>query len=115
MLTQTDFLTDDSPRTRSSRVKLRCRQLQLNYTKFFFTSDVVREWSKLPLYVVLCNTINVFKIKLDHHVSNKVSDKGYMTRRTAGCLTRLLLTTITFDCVCPDKDRPGLNPRLYLV
>ncbi len=37
------FIIDDSSRTRSNGVKLRCRQIQLDCTKFFFTSDVVRE------------------------------------------------------------------------
>ncbi len=42
------FSIDNTPRTRSNGVKLRCKQVQLNCTTFFFTSDVVREWNKLP-------------------------------------------------------------------
>ncbi len=50
---------------------LRCKQLQLNRTKFFFTNDVVREWNKLPPLVVQCNTVKSFKNKLDHHLLNQ--------------------------------------------
>ncbi len=62
------FLTDNTSRTRSNGVKLRCQQVQLNCTKFFFTNDVVREWNKLPPSVVQCDTVNSFKNKLDHHL-----------------------------------------------
>ncbi len=62
------FLIDDSSRTRSNRVKLKCKQLHLDCAKFFFTNDVVREWNKLPPSVVQCNTINSFKNKLSHHL-----------------------------------------------
>ncbi len=46
------FLIDDSSRTRSNGVKLKCKQLGLDYAKFFFTNDVVREWNKLAPSVV---------------------------------------------------------------
>ncbi len=46
------FLIEDSSRTRSNWIKLRCRQLQIDCTKFYFTNDVVREWNKLPTSVV---------------------------------------------------------------
>ena len=62
------FSIDNSSRTRSNGLKLRCRQVQLDCTKFFFTNDVVREWNKLPPSVVQCNTINSFKNKLDRHL-----------------------------------------------
>ncbi len=62
------FLIDNTPRTRSKGVKLRCKQVQLDCTKFFFNNDVVREWNKLPPLEVQCNTINSFKNKLDHHL-----------------------------------------------
>ncbi len=62
------FSVDDSSRTRSNRIKLRCRPIELDCTKFFFTNDVVREWNKLPPSVVQCITINSFKNKLDHHL-----------------------------------------------
>ncbi len=65
------FSVDDTSRTRSSGGKLRCKQVQLNSTKFFFTNDVVREWNKLPPAVVQCDTINSFKNKLDHHFLNQ--------------------------------------------
>ncbi len=65
------FLDDGSSRTRSNGVKLRRQQVQLDSTKFFFTNDEVREWNKLPLSVVQCDTINSFKNKLDHHFLNQ--------------------------------------------
>ncbi len=65
------FSTDNTPRTMSNGVKLRCKQVQLDCTKFFFTNNVVREWNKLPSSVVQYDTINSFKDKLDHHLLNQ--------------------------------------------
>ncbi len=62
------LLTDDLPRAGSNGVKPRCWQKQLDYTKFFFTNDVVREWNKLPPSVVKCKKINSFKNKLHRHL-----------------------------------------------
>ncbi len=64
------FFIDNTSRTRNSGIKLRCKQVQLDCTKFFCTNDVVREWNKLPPSVVQCDTINSFKNKLDHHLLN---------------------------------------------
>ncbi len=49
------FSIDDTPRTRSNEVKLRCKQVQLDCTKFLFTIDVVSEWNKFPSSVVQCD------------------------------------------------------------
>ncbi len=65
------FSVDDTSRTNSNGVKLRCKQVQLDSTKFFFTNDVVREWNKLPPSVVQCDTIKSFKSKLDHLFLNQ--------------------------------------------
>ncbi len=65
------FSIDNTPRTRSNGVKLRCKQIQLDYTKFFFTNDMLREWNKLPPSVVQCDTNNSFKNKLDHLLFNQ--------------------------------------------
>ncbi len=62
------FLIDNTSRTKSNGEKLRCKQVQLDCTKFFFTNDVVREWNKLPPSVLQCDTVNSFKNKLDHHL-----------------------------------------------
>ncbi len=64
------FLIDNISRTRSNGVKLRCSQVQLDSTKFFFTDDVVKEWNKLPSSVQY-DTVNSFKNKLDHLLLNK--------------------------------------------
>ena len=65
------FSIDDASRTRSNGAKLRCKQAQLDSTKFFFPNDVVREWNKLPPSMVQCDTINSFKNKLDHRFLNQ--------------------------------------------
>ncbi len=65
------FSIDKTSRTRNKGVKLRCKEVQLDYTKFFFTTNVVKEWNKLPTSVVKCDTINLFKNKLDHHLLNQ--------------------------------------------
>ncbi len=52
-------------------VKSRCREVQLDGTKFFFSNDVVREQNKLPPSLVECDTINSIKNKLDHHLLNQ--------------------------------------------
>ncbi len=65
------FSVDDTSRIRSNDVKLRCKQVQLDSTKFFFTNAVVREWNKLPPSVVQCDTINSIKNKLDHQFLNQ--------------------------------------------
>ncbi len=65
------FSIDNASRTRKKRVKVRCKQVQLDGKKFFFTNDVVREWNKLPPSAVQCDTINSFKNKLNHHLFNQ--------------------------------------------
>ncbi len=50
------FSSDNTPRTRSNGIKLRCKQVQLDCTAFFFTNDVVREWNKLPPSIVQFDT-----------------------------------------------------------
>ncbi len=65
------FSIDNTLGTRSNAVKLKCKQVQLDSTKVFFTNDMVREWNKLPSLVMQCDTINLFKNKLDHHLLNQ--------------------------------------------
>ncbi len=82
------FSIDDSSRWRMNELKVRCtRQIELDCSKFVFTNDFVRIWNKLPPSVVQCITINSFKNNLNTISSSIVSDKGYTTRRTAGCFT----------------------------
>ncbi len=66
------FSADDTSRTRINSVKLRCKQVQVDSTKFFFTNDVVREWNELPSSMVQCDTINWFKNKLDHFLNQGI-------------------------------------------
>ncbi len=42
------FSIDNTSRTRSNGVTLKRKHVQLNYNKFFFTNDVVRELNKFP-------------------------------------------------------------------
>ncbi len=48
------FSVYDTSRTRGNGVKLRCKQVQLDRTKFFFTNNLVKEWNKLPPSAVQC-------------------------------------------------------------
>ncbi len=89
------FSIDNSPRRRSNGVKLRCKQVQLDCTKFFFTNEVFREWNKLPPLVVQCDTINYFKNKLDQ-VSNKSKQPGVLQ---AVSYRLDWLTKFAVDCV----------------
>ncbi len=52
------FLTDNTSPARNNGVRQRCKQLQVDCTKFFFTNDLGREWNKHPPSVVQCDTIN---------------------------------------------------------
>ncbi len=61
------FLIDETLRTRNNGIKLKCKQVNSDSTKIFFTNVVVQEWNKLPPSVVQCNTIESFKNKLDRH------------------------------------------------
>ncbi len=81
------FSVHDLSRTTSNEIKLRYRHVELDCTKFFFTNGVVSKWNKLPASVAECNTINSFKINLTTISSNGASDKDYVTRSTASCLT----------------------------
>ncbi len=62
------FSIDNLSQTRSNGIKLKCRQIELDCTKFFFTNDAVREWNKLPPSVVQCSSVDSFRNKLDHHL-----------------------------------------------
>ncbi len=66
---------DNTPRTRNNGVKLRCKQVQLDCTNFFFTNDVIREWNKLPPLEMQCDTVNSFKNELEHYLLKQISDK----------------------------------------
>ncbi len=55
------FMIDGTLRTRNNGIKLKCRQVNSDCTKFFFTNVVVQEWNKLPPSVVQCNTIELFE------------------------------------------------------
>ncbi len=62
---------DNTSRTRINGVKPTYKQVQLDYTEFFFINDVEIEWNKLPPSVMQCDSINSFKNKLNHHLLNQ--------------------------------------------
>ncbi len=57
----------DTLRTRNNGLKLKCRQVNSDCTKLFFTNVLVQEWNKLPPSVVQYNRIDSFENKLDRH------------------------------------------------
>lgn len=59
------FSLDNSSPTRNYGIKLRCKHVELDITKFFSTDNKVRE-CKLPPSVVQRDTINPLKNKLEH-------------------------------------------------
>ncbi len=61
------FMIDENLRTRNNGKKIKCRQVNSDCTKLFFTNVVVREWNKLPPSVVSFNTVDCYKNKLDRH------------------------------------------------
>ncbi len=74
------FSIDNTSRTGNNGVKRRCKQIELDCTELFFTNDVVREWNKLPPSVVQCDTINLFKNKLDHYLLSQYVRWSKITR-----------------------------------
>ncbi len=68
------FSIDDSPHTRSIGVKLRCKQVQIDCTKFFFTNNMAREQNKFQLQWCSVTQSILLKTKLITISSNKVSD-----------------------------------------
>ena len=60
-------------RTRSNGFKLQERRFQLNSRKHFLTVRAVRRWNKLPWRVVESLSLEVFRRRLDEHLS-RVSD-----------------------------------------
>ncbi len=93
------FSVDDTSRTRSNGVKLICKQVQLDSTKFFFTNNVVREWNKPPPSLVQRYTINSLKDKLDHHfLKTRYPIRiNYLTYRRL--FDHVCLDYVYFDCV----------------
>ncbi len=85
---------DNTPRIRSNGAKLRCKQVQLDFTKLFSTNDVVREWNKGPPSVVQCDTINSLKNKLDLHLLS-YRTRGMHARRTHVAFNRYRVVSIS--------------------
>ena len=56
--------------TRGHEYKLFKNSVRTDTGKFLFSHRVIDEWNSLPDYVVACNSVNDFKIKLDNHFKN---------------------------------------------
>ena len=69
-------------------VVLRCRYVQLNFTQFFCTNYVVREWNRLPILVKQCSTIKSFQNKQGFW------KRLYMTRRSCWLFVKMLLNCL---------------------
>ena len=57
--------------TRGNGLKLRGHKVSLDITKHFYTNDIVDKWNSLPEYVVNSTSIDMFKNKLDQHLSRR--------------------------------------------
>ena len=56
--------------TRGNSLKLRGHRVNLDITKYFFTNDIVDKWNSLPDNVVRSTSIDMFKDRLDRHLSD---------------------------------------------
>jgi ribonuclease P/MRP protein subunit RPP40 len=55
-------------RCRGNSLKLHKERFNRNLGKFTFSNRIVNAWNRLPEEVVSCDTVNNFKIKLDHFI-----------------------------------------------
>ncbi len=73
------FEIDNTSQTKSNRVKLRGKHVQLDCTIFFFFANgLVKEWNKLPPSEVQCDTISLLtylRTNLTTISSIKIFDK----------------------------------------
>ena len=67
------FAEASESRTRSNGFKLQERRFHLNSRKHFLTVRAVRKWNMLPQRVVESPSLEVFRRRLDEHLSG-VSD-----------------------------------------
>jgi hypothetical protein len=61
---------DTGGRTRGNDFKLAKERCKLDLRKYFFSCRVVNVWNSLPNSVVLADSVNSFKAKLDKHWDN---------------------------------------------
>ena len=64
----TKIFTLSNTNLRGHSLKLYKSAVRLDCGKYFFTNRVVDEWNKLTDDIVLCNSVNSFKNKLDQHL-----------------------------------------------
>ena len=56
---------DSTTRGNSNMFKLNKGRVKYDLRKFYFTNRVVNAWNSLPDHVVLSETVNTFKSRLD--------------------------------------------------
>jgi len=72
-------------RTRGNAFKLKVVRCKYDVRKFSFCNRVVNIWNSLPDYVVLSNSVNVFKNNLDKHWKNELLYYDFEASLT-GCM-----------------------------
>ena len=55
--------------TRGHNLKLHKPACKHDFRKFFFTQRVIDLWNKLPASVVNCDSVNLFKSRIDYYFS----------------------------------------------
>ena len=63
---------DQSSRTRGHNLKLLKPTVRLDSRKYSFSVRVINDWNKLPSEVVMAESLNCFKNRLDKHWENQM-------------------------------------------
>ena len=63
-----DFFTLSTNRSRGHSMKLFKIRFNTNCEKFMFSNRIIDEWNMLSEDVISCNTVEVFKAKLDQYL-----------------------------------------------
>lgn len=63
-----DFFVTSINNLRGHRYKLFKNRFNTNCYKYCFSNRIVDEWNLLTDDIMSCNTVEVFKVKLDHHL-----------------------------------------------
>ena len=64
------FELNSDSKTRGHQFKLYKKSFRTNYGKYSFGNRVVTEWNTLTEQIVMSESINIFKKRLDHHLGH---------------------------------------------